>query len=198
MVPIFVGCAGGTTSLVLAAQQHNSVATIISALFSLSTLGLFIGMFLYNWIRFFAKIKYITNDIFVIPNHIFDEMPSHHLKQINTIYTHLTSYVSDVCSVLGIYNDATQNKKWLKNLVVVFVNDFDEDVFNKRFGTTYKKIAGLCGGTFVSVEYNISHYSLLDTALEYEMTRVIMMNMKETLNDSEWRILCDKLKITKW
>ncbi len=174
--------------------MHGTIPIVITALTMIGINGLLVGLFLSGWLRYFKHIKHKTLGIYIIPNNVWKQNAKINLKKFKVVVQHACSLASDLCAVYRVYVPAQEIEASLKGTVVAFVDDISETAYNKKWGTKYKKIAGLCGGDCLLVEYNYTHMgSLISTALNHELNHLIMNYLSPKLDEAQRKIFKDKL-----
>lgn len=174
------------------------IACIISFVTLAAFVGLFVGLFTVYWLKYYGQIKYRVAGLYIVPNKRFELNAIHNSATIKIVLTYLAKHITDITSLYNFATSADKNIKKTKGTVVFFVDDISEKIYKTRYGIAYKHIAGLCGGNCIIVEFNNTHQSLINTAFEYEMARVVMLKLKDGMDSATWTNVCNELGITKW
>lgn len=178
---------------------ENAVSTIICALCLTAFVGLFLGLFLSGYLGYFRKITDRSCGLYIMGNKLWLENPENNLRRFKLVVSGACQHVYDIGRVFGCssLHGSQDVQKLLKNTVVIFVDDIDEKGFNEQYGTKYTKIAGLCGGDKVLVEYDKGYNSLINTALEHELLHVIDIRLHQKLPYYMWRNISDRLGLDR-
>ena len=198
VVPCLVASILAIVALIISCINASLVPIIISSLCALAFMGLVVGLFISTWLKYYKMIQDKVCGLYIIPNDSWFDIREANKKRFTAIVEHLADYVSTLCAIHGIMDSPKENMKFMKDVIVVFMDEISAKEYNERWGTNYKQINGLYNGQSICVVYNKSHLSLLDTALEYELSRVIMVCLKHRMPIGTWTEINKRLGITQW
>lgn len=171
------------------------IPAVITAAALLGILGLLTGLFLTSWLKFWRYVQLKVYNYYIIPNGMFGTNEKRFKSQIKTISDALCNHVYELCALYGAFISKADVQNTLENIVIVFVDDISEEDYNERWGTKWKHISGLCGGSYVLVEFLPRHTSLINTALEHELAHIVMMKLKNKLGSALHKTISEKLGV---
>ena len=102
IIPLSVVIALSLVALIVSIVQFsNVVAIVICSLTLLGFLGLFIGLYTYNWFKYFKRIKYKVSDLYIIPNNKYKYDAKKNADKIIFTIQNLISFGANICGVHG-------------------------------------------------------------------------------------------------
>lgn len=161
-------------SIIFSCINYNLIALLISISVFLCFLFLWFKFIFWPWYKIKKSLRFSYKNIkFCYYKNIED-------KEKNTIINEVEEIENKIETSIKISQNCIQSA--FNDIIVMFSDDINEKYFNKRFGTSYKRISGLALGKLIMID--ISN-GFENSALKHELCHVVLDVCFLSLSETE-------------